>query len=202
MHFVQYEAGLETAQYLLADAPGEVEALFAAALRALERRAEILFDRSPADLFYLVENTSTTLVSPAQFRRYSVPQIEAIGRPAAAAGRRLGLHMCGLLRAILPDLAKLPAVAYEAFTSPTLGDTTLLDGRTHCPDVCLIGGTNAMLWTRPAAEIIARIQADLDVLPHHRGLVVTSAGVMPPLCRPDTIREVCEWVKAHPARMQ
>ena len=52
--------------------------------------------------------------------------------------------------------------------------------------VCLIGGTNAALWTRPAVEIIAQLATDLDALPHHRGLVVTSAGVMPPCCAPDT----------------
>jgi len=109
--------------------------------------------------------------------------------------------MCGHLKAILPDLAHIPAQAFEAFTSPTIGDTTLLDGRNACPDTCLIGGTNAMLWTRTADEIIAEIEKDLDELPHHRGIVVTSAGVMPPVCTPQTIKQVCEWVKKYPARM-
>ena len=36
-----------------------------------------------------------------------------------------------------------------------------------------------MLWLKPANEIIAKIEQDLDELPHHRGIVVTSAGVMP-----------------------
>jgi hypothetical protein len=108
--------------------------------------------------------------------------------------------MCGHLKALLPQLARIPAQAFEAFTSPTLGNTTLLDGRRACPNTCLIGGTNAMLWTEPAERIVARIEADLDVLPHHRGIVVTSAGVMPPRCKPETIREVCRRVKAYPAR--
>ena len=108
--------------------------------------------------------------------------------------------MCGHLKALLPDMARLPAQAFEAFTSPTLGDTSLLDGRTNCPDKCLIGGTNAMLWTHPADVIIGQIERDLDILPHHRGVVVTSAGVMPPLCAPETIKEVCAWVRQYPAR--
>lgn len=37
--------------------------------------------------------------------------------------------------------------------------------------------------------------------PRHRGLVLTSAGVMPPMCSPKTIRTVCEWVKAYPGTM-
>lgn len=202
MHFVEWEAGIEGAQYLLYDAPDDVEVLFAAEQRALVRRAEMLLETSPADLFYLIENTSTTLISPAQFRRYCLEHIGEIARLTCSAGKRLALHMCGHLQALLPDLATLPVVAFEAFTSPTLGNTTLLDGRTHCPDVCLIGGTNAMLWTRPAAEIIAGIEEALDALPHHRGIVVTSAGVMPPLCAPETIREVCAWVRQYPARME
>jgi hypothetical protein len=201
MHFLEWEAGIDGGQYLLHDAPDEVEALFAAAQRALLRRAEIVLATSPADLFFLVENTSTTLLSPAQYRRWGLAQVGAVAALAVAHGKRLALHMCGHLRALLPDLATLPAAAYEAFTSPTLGNTTLLDGRTQCPRVCLIGGTNATLWLQPAERIIAGLAAALAPLPHHRGLVLTSAGVMPPACPPETIRAVGDWVRAYPARM-
>ena len=111
------------------------------------------------------------------------------------------LHMCGHLKHLLPELAQIPVRAFEAFTSPTLGNTSLLDGRSACPDKCLIGGTNAMLWTTTAGKIISKIEEDLSEMPHHRGVVVTSAGVMPPLCKPETIKRVCEWVKEYPARM-
>lgn len=200
MHWVEWLAGVECAHYLLADCRAAVEALFAAMHRVLLKRAELMAEHSPADLLYLVENTSTTLISPAQYKAYCLPHIGAYAAVTSAADRNLVLHMCGHLKALLPDLDTLPVQAFEAFTSPTLGDTTLLDGRTHCPEKCLIGGTNAMLWTKPAKAIIAQLERDLDVLPHHRGLVVTSAGVMPPLCRPETIREVGDWVKAYPAR--
>jgi hypothetical protein len=108
--------------------------------------------------------------------------------------------MCGELQAILPDLAEIPAAGFEAFTSPPIGNTSLLDGRTACPSTCLVGGTNAALWVEPAERIIAQIEHDLDQLPHHRGIVVTSAGVIPPICSPETIRDVCDWVKAYPIR--
>jgi uroporphyrinogen-III decarboxylase len=130
-----------------------------------------------------------------------LPTITAYGEMTRRYGRVLFLHMCGKLKMLLPDLATLPAEAFEAFTAPPLGSTTLLDGRSACPDTCLVGGTHAMLWTRPAEEIIAQLEQDLDALPHHRGLVVTSAGVMPPLCPPETIKAVAEWVQAYPARM-
>ena len=201
MVFVEWLAGIEQAHYLLADYPKEVEKLFDAIHRTLLKKAALMAQYSPTDVLYMVENTSTTLISPAQYRRYCLPHITAYGETVHRYGRKLFLHMCGKLRRLLPDLATLPAEAFEAFTAPPLGSTTLLDGRTHCPDTCLVGGTHAMLWARPAEEIITEIEASLDALPHHRGIVVTSAGVMPPLCPPETIKTVCEWVQSYSVRL-
>jgi uroporphyrinogen-III decarboxylase len=201
MHWVEWLAGVERAHLMLLDHQDEVERLFDAMHRVLLARAAILAEHSPADVLYLIENTSTTLISPDQYRTYCARHVTDYGNVVASADGLLILHMCGHLKALLPDLAKVPARAFEAFTSPTLGNTTLLDGRAACPDKCLVGGTNAMLWTKGSDEIIAQIESDLDALPHHRGIVVTSAGVMPPLCAPETIKAVCERVKAYTAKM-
>ncbi|MBN1352427.1 hypothetical protein JXJ21_23720 [candidate division KSB1 bacterium] len=200
MDFVEMLAGVETAHYLLADHPAAVEALFAAIHKVLLEKTRILAENSPADVLYMVENTSTTLISPEQYLRYCYEPIHQYAACTHAAGKPMILHTCGHLKALLPVFNGLPARAFEAFTSPPLGNTTLLDGRTACPQKCLIGGTNAILWTRSAAEIIAQIKRDLDELPHHRGVVLTSAGVMPPLCKPETIKKVADWVKAYPVR--
>ena len=201
MWFVEYLAGIENAHYLLADHREAVEALFDAMHRVLIERAHIICDLSPADLIYMVENTSTALISPTQYRTYCLMHISEYAAIARDAGRNMVLHMCGHLKDLLPDLAKLPVRAFEAFTSPPVGNTFFKDGREACPNTCLIGGTNAALWLRPAAEIIAFIERSLDELPHHRGIVVTSAGVQPPAASPATIRQVCEWVKAYPVRL-
>ena len=201
MFLVEWLAGVEQSHYLLADYPGEVEALFASLHRNFLKRFEIAAEHSPADSLHLTENTSSTLISPAQYEKYCFPQISAYGEIAKAGGKPLMLHMCGHLKALLPLLSRLPASSFEAFTSPTVGNTSLLDGRTACPDKCLIGGTNATVWLRPAGEIIRYLEGELDKLPHHRGIVLTSAGVMPPMCEPDTIAAVKGWLDRYPARM-
>ncbi|MFQ6040097.1 MAG: uroporphyrinogen decarboxylase family protein, partial [Candidatus Poribacteria bacterium] len=145
MHWVEWLAGIENAHYLLSDYPQEVEELFEAIHQSLIRKTEILTENSPCDIFYMVENTSTTLISPEQYRNYCYRHIQEDGKIVRSAGRPLVLHMCGHLKDLLPDLSKLPVDAFEAFTSPTLGNTTLMDGRAACPDKCLIGGTNAVL---------------------------------------------------------
>ncbi len=201
MWFVEHFAGVENAHLFLADHPDDASAFFDAMHRVNCRKAEITAEHSPADLFYMIENTSTSLISPAQFRRHCAPHLREYTHIVNDRGGRMVYHMCGLLKALLPDIAALGGAGVEAFTAPTLGDTTLLDGRTACPSLCLIGGTQATFWTKPARQIIAKIEEALDPLPHHRGIVVTSAGVMPPMCEPETIREVCEWVKAYPVRV-
>lgn len=198
MYFIEYLAGIEIAHFMLSDYPKEVTALFDAIHSGLLQRTALETACSPADTLYFVENTSTTLISPEQYRQYCLPYLHQYASITRAAGRPMTLHMCGHLKAILPDLATLPVEAFEAFTTPTLGNTTLYDGRLACPNICLIGGTNAMLWLRPATEIITQIENDLAELPHHRQLVITSAGVMPPMTEPETIKCVCDWVKNYP----
>ena len=201
MLWVEHLAGVQNAHFLLLEHQEEVEDLFEAIHALLLRKTELAAEVVPWDCIYFSENTSTTLISPEQYRRYCFRHIMDYGRACQERGKLLALHMCGHLKLILPDLARLPVGAFEAFTSPPVGNTTLLDGRSACPDTCLVGGTNATLWTYPAERIIAELERDLDALPHHRGVVVTSAGVMPPICKPETIKTVCDWVKAYPVRV-
>ena len=201
MQWVQHLAGVAEGHYLLVDEQEAVEALFESMARVLVERARLIAETTPADAIYLVENTSTSLISPDQYRRYCYPLVKQCGEITRAAGRPMILHMCGLLKDILPDLSALPVEAFEAFTSPPVGNTTFGDGRAGCPDKCLIGGTSASLWLEPAETIIAELERDLGELPHHRGVVVTSAGVMPPLCKPETIKRVRDWVAEYPERV-
>ena len=200
MEWIQMLAGVENGHLLLLDYPDETNALFQAIHRIILDRTRLLVEHSPADLLYLVENTSTTLISPDQYRTYCLPHIQDYAAIIQGANRNMVLHMCGHLKALLPTLATIPARAFEAFTSPPVGNTTLLNGRTLCPDTCLIGGTNAVLWTQPADIIIRELEQHLNALPHHRGIVVTSAGVMSYAAHPETIRQVCEWVKRYVPR--
>jgi uroporphyrinogen-III decarboxylase len=201
MYFVEWLAGVENAHYLLNDYPDDVAVLFSAIHNMLKRKAEILAQNSPSDVLYMVENTSTTLISPKQYRRFCVHHISEYGQITRQYDRILLLHMCGKLKLLLPDIAKLPADGFEAFTAPPLGSTTLYDGRLACPDKVLVGGTHAMLWTHSPNAIIEELEHSLDELPHHRGLVVTSAGVMPPLCPPETIHQVGAWLRSYPLRI-
>ncbi|MCG3178832.1 MAG: hypothetical protein BIFFINMI_01162 [Phycisphaerae bacterium] len=201
MEMLEYTCGPEQTHYLLADHPAEMAELMARMQRAQMEYLALTADHQPADSLWLIEDTSTTTVSARQYRELNLPHVRQCAELARAAGRPMILHMCGHLKAILGDLATLPVAGFEAFTAPPVGNTTLGDGRRACPDKCLVGGTHASLWMEAAEGIIDFIAARLDELPHHRGVVVSSAGVMPPACGPETIKAVCDWVHAYPARV-
>jgi uroporphyrinogen-III decarboxylase len=201
MEWIQHLAGVENGHFLLLDHPGEVGELLAAMGRLTLDRARVIAEHHPADLVYMTENTSTSLISPEQYRRHCLPVLREVSEILHAGGKRLCLHMCGLLLDLLSDISEVGADAWEAFTSPPVGNTRLADGRAADANVCLIGGTNAALWIRPTGEIIAEIERDLDALPHHRGVVVTSAGVMPPICEPETIKAVADWLRTYKVRI-
>ena len=197
MHFVEYLAGVENAHLFLADYEEDVITLFFELDRNLVSRIDLLVEHSPADMLMLVENTSTSLISPEQYRSYSAETIAGYAEKVRGSGKAMVLHMCGFLKALLPQLTQIGAHAFEAFTSPPVGNTPLHAGRNSSDDICLIGGTNAALWLEPAETIIAAIEADFEKLPHLRGIIPSSAGVMPPLAGPEKIRSVCQWINRY-----
>ncbi len=201
MEWVEYFAGVENAHLLLMDYPDEVELLFSVLQERLLEKTRLICKNHPADILYYNENTSTSLISPTQYDRYCFPHLTECSEIIRKNKRLVFLHMCGHLKRLLPTLAKLDVDAFEAFSTAPLTDQSLLDGRTNCPQRCLIGGTNAVLWTKSAAEITEGIKRELDALPHHRGIVITSGGAMPPQVEPDKIKAVCDWLKEYPARM-
>ena len=109
--------------------------------------------------------------------------------------------MCGHTKALLPMIDTIPAASIEAFTSPTLGNTRLVDGRTCAPGKTLIGGTNVMVWLQSIEKIKQYILDELEACPDHRHIILTTAGVAAPACTAETFREIGEWIRTLPVRM-
>jgi uroporphyrinogen-III decarboxylase len=179
----------------MADYPEEMDELIRVMHEERLRFLRCLLSPCPYDYIVSVENTSTTLLSPAIFEKYCWRHLNDYGGLIKAAGKSHILHMCGHLKALLPRINELPAVAIEAYTSPPVGNTTIADRVRLCPRIAVIGGTNAALWIRPAAEICEEIEKSLAEAGTTRGLVLTSAGVMPPSASIEKIRQVREFAK-------
>ncbi len=180
MDLVEHQCGPQNTTYLLHDEPELFREVVELMHRDRVRELEALLPRVAADSFWLSENTSTTLISPAMFREFCMPQLREYGDIIIEHGKIAVHHMCGTLNALLEMIDELPAQANEAYTTPPVGDTTLAEGRARMPSKALIGGTNAALWLAPVEQIVAEVSADLERCPDRRGIFLTSAGVLPP----------------------
>lgn len=195
MNLIQHLMGPESTYYFLSDYPDEMEELIGLMHEERIRYLKCLLASCPFDYVCSVENTSTTLLSPEVFEKYCWRHLDDYGRLIAQAGKKHVLHMCGKLKALLPRINELPSTAIEAYTAPPVGDTTIADRARLCPTKAVIGGTDATLWLRPVEEICATIEASLRASGGMNGVVLTSAGVMTPLCPIEKIREVREYAR-------
>ena len=100
---------------------------FEAEDRWCQKRVQNEVEHSPADILYIEENTSTTTLSPTQFRKYCVPYLEKYTKMMQDADKLVAYHMCGHLKLLLSDLNQLPNQAQEAFTPPPFGAATLIE---------------------------------------------------------------------------
>jgi len=89
-----------------------------------KREYEILARRSPVEAFIPVENTSSNLTSPSVYRRHSLPQIRDYVGILHARGKKVILHMCGLLKDLLPEIRDTGADGINALTPPPIGNCT------------------------------------------------------------------------------
>ncbi|MBM3500275.1 MAG: hypothetical protein FJX74_16585 [Armatimonadetes bacterium] len=195
MNLLQHLIGPEQTYYFLADYPDEMDELIALMHEERLRFLRALVTSTPFTYICSVENTSTTLLSPEVFERYCRRHLQDYAELIVEHGKVHVLHQCGKLKALLPSIDALPSAAIEAFTSPPVGDTTLADRARLSPRTAIIGGTDVTLWLRPATEICARIEASLCEAGSMQGVVLTSAGVMTPLCPIERIMEVREFCR-------
>ncbi|MEW6358526.1 MAG: uroporphyrinogen decarboxylase family protein [Planctomycetota bacterium] len=195
MEIIQHLVGPENTYYLMADHPKEMDDLIEQMHQDRLRFVRVAAEHAPFDYIVSTENTSTTLLSPSIFERYCWRHLNEYGKIITRHGKMHVLHQCGKLKAVLPKIDELPAACIEAYTSPPVGDTTLADRTALAPHTSVIGGTNATLWLAPVDTICETIRRDLAAAGGMRGVVLTSAGVMPPAAAIPKIAKVREAMK-------
>lgn len=201
MHLVEHVIGPAETPLMLFDHPDETEELIELMHESYVRRAAAVARHTQADIVVSVENTSTTLISPDQFEKYCLKHLCDYGWAVENEGVMHELHMCGHTKVLLPQIDTIPASSVEAYTSPTLGNTRLVDGRTLAPSKTLVGGTNVNVWLWPIEDIQQYVLDELAACPDHRRIVLTTAGVAPPGCPAGKFREIGEWMRSVPLRM-
>ena len=184
-HIVQMEAGVDGFAYLCADCPQEMDEIIALRhQRDLERFR--IAAQTPAEVLILVENTSTMMISPAMYRRWSRGHVADYCRVAHEHGKVAMVHMCGHVKDILPDIASTGLDGIDALTPPPTGNTTPQDAwEAAGPQLIVHGILDPSTWIhRSRNEVVAAM--DRALLPGMREknfILCTAADGLPDVPR-------------------
>jgi hypothetical protein len=123
---LQWDTGMEHFYYLAADYPEELQALLDSMHQVQIKRTSFACECN-VPVIYQAENTSTTMISPYFYEKYSLPQIREQAQIVHQCGKKFVIHMCGLLYDLL-DLIKQTGIdGIHSVTPPPVGNTPFED---------------------------------------------------------------------------
>jgi len=120
---LEYEMGVQGFWYLYQDYPDEVRALLDVMIDGYLHECKLIAGL-PVAAVRPVENTSTTMISPVLYKRLSLPQITRMVEVFHDAGKFVAVHMCGLLKTLLPYLGETRMDGIHSLTPPPVGNTS------------------------------------------------------------------------------
>jgi len=153
---LQFDIGLENFYYLLADEPVKMAALLDAMQERCLEKLRLGTELFPnAEFIYWGENTSSSAISPTHYRQLTLPHIRSYAALAHKSGKRLVVHMCGLLSGLLDCFIETGMDGIHSVTPPPLGDCPYTLIREKFPsNFTILGRFNAHFWVgRSKAEI-------------------------------------------------
>jgi len=179
MFLIEMVWGLENTYYLLADYRDEVEDIMRKLHLSLRRYVEVLAD-CPARVIIQYENTSSTLLSPAVFRRYCLPLLNEYAGILRAAGKIYLVHMCGKLRAFVSDIAGAEFAGITDIPPPPTGDLPLDEAAGSLPGKVVVGGISPTTFINPDPAVVeTEISGLIERIKPFPGVLLGSADTTP-----------------------
>ena len=119
---IENECGVENFYELLSDYPELMERLIDTMYAIRREEYQALAEMTPFECVIPVENTSTALISPKLYRKYSLPHMREFSEIMRKHGKKAIIHMCGHLKHLLPDLKETGMDGIHTLTPPSIGD--------------------------------------------------------------------------------
>ena len=177
---VEHWTGTVSLVYAVSDEPEVVEEC----LNIMQAKDELSLRMSldsHADGFIFWEDSSTTNISPAYFKSYAMPEINAWGHLIHSAGKLLIHHACGHLRDLIPLMATTEIDAIESISPPPTGNITLREAASLLPQrIALIGGLEPVrLLTGTIEQVLEDARALLMDMKDRRYILANSDSCPP-----------------------
>lgn len=121
---LEEDIGITKFYYLLYDYQKEMEELFDIMHQCRLQEYEIFAKKMPGNIIILVENTSSTFISPSIYEKYSLPQICDFVNTMHKYNKKAIIHMCGFLKDLLPTIKETGLDGINGLTPPPVGDVS------------------------------------------------------------------------------
>lgn len=119
---IEYDCGVEAFYNLLYDETELMERVIDALFTIRRREYETVAKKSPFLAAIAVENTSTAMISPEVYRKYSLNHMSEFVDIMHNHDKKAILHMCGHIYHLLPELKETGLDGIHALTTPEIGD--------------------------------------------------------------------------------
>jgi uroporphyrinogen-III decarboxylase len=158
---INIDMGVEALTYALRDHPDTMKECFSL-MHEFHQQAYHIIAESPAEVVISYENTSTTLTSPANYRRFDLRHCNDYAAICREAGKTYLTHMCGRLSGFAEDLSHSRQDGFIDIAPAPTGDVRMGEAkRTWARDRVLGGGIDATASTSLSPEEMRRYVWDV-----------------------------------------
>ncbi len=194
---VEHYVGTQQLAYFLADCPQEVEACLEV-MNEKSLEAVRLAVESPAEAFITWEDSSTTNVSPAQFRRYIAAELNRWGEVVHDAGKLLLHHACGHVRHLLPIMAQETVDVIESLSPPPTGNVEIWEAQEVLGErVGVVGGIEPTQFLNLELDALSDYVEELLSRANPRHYILANSDSCPPGVSIEKFRRVTDIVRSH-----
>ena len=179
MFLIEMAWGLEKTYYFLQDYQAEVEEILDRLHASLKRTVESVA-KSPAQVVIQYENTSSSLLSPAIFKKYCLPYLNEYADILKKAGKIYLVHMCGLLQAFVDDFKDARFSGIADITPEPTGNFPLDEAAKNLPGKIVLGGIDPLTFICTNQESVkSEISGLLERIKPYTGVLLGSADTTP-----------------------
>jgi hypothetical protein len=139
----------------------EFDELLASLTRCYKRQLEIAAE-SPAEVVWLGDNITGTIISPPTFEKYCKPIYEFACGLLRQAGKVSFAHFDGVNRPLRDCIAGVRLDVIEAFTPPPMEAMTVAEARRAWPDKVLSLNVPSNLFHLPAGDIERHVRQYME----------------------------------------
>ena len=151
-----------------------------------------------AEAFIFWEDSSTTNISPNQFTQYVAPEINNWGNILHKRDKLLIHHACGLIKDLVPLMAKTNIDIIESISPPPTGNIYTYEAKELLPEsIGLIGGIDAVVLESSTINELYEYTKDIIIKTKCKRFILGNSDSCPPGVDIEKFKMISRLVKEY-----